>query len=147
MKFYNKDEIIGITAGSFDLCHTGHLLMFAEAKTVCDKLIVCLQTDPTIDRPSKTKPVETTFERYMRLTSCALVDHIIPYDTEADFLKILQHVDYDYRFLDETYRGREFTGHDLKPEKHYFNSRRHDLSSTELRGRLLSRRTSPPDAS
>ena len=43
----------GITFGAFDLFHAGHVLMLQEAKTVCDYLIVCIQTDPSIDRKSK----------------------------------------------------------------------------------------------
>ena len=43
----------GITFGAFDLFHAGHVLMLQEAKTVCDYLIVCIQTDPSFDRKSK----------------------------------------------------------------------------------------------
>jgi cytidyltransferase-like protein len=45
--------IKGITFGAFDLFHAGHVLMFEEAKTVCEHLIVCIQTDPSIDRENK----------------------------------------------------------------------------------------------
>src|SRR3989338_4293612 len=38
---------VGITAGTFDLCHAGHMLVFKEAKTVCDYLIVARQDDPS----------------------------------------------------------------------------------------------------
>lgn len=44
---------IGITAGAFDLLHAGHAAMLADAKQVCDYLIVALQNDPSIDRPEK----------------------------------------------------------------------------------------------
>ena len=43
-----KDKIIGITFGSFDLCHYGHVLMFEECKQHCDYLIVGVQSDPSI---------------------------------------------------------------------------------------------------
>ena len=43
----------GITFGAFDLFHAGHVLMLEEAKSVCDHLTVCIQTDPSIDRKSK----------------------------------------------------------------------------------------------
>ena len=49
---------VGFTASSFDLLHAGHILMLKEAKHVCDHLICGLQTDPTIDRPEKNKPVQ-----------------------------------------------------------------------------------------
>jgi|TARA_B100001079_G_scaffold219670_1_gene195289 glycerol-3-phosphate cytidylyltransferase len=44
----------GITFGAFDLFHAGHVLMLQEAKTICDYLIVCIQTDPSADRSEKT---------------------------------------------------------------------------------------------
>ncbi len=53
----------GITFGAFDLFHAGHVLMLQEAKTVCDYLIVCIQTDPSIDRKSKNTPVQSLIER------------------------------------------------------------------------------------
>ena len=51
--------IKGITFGAFDLFHAGHVLMFEEAKTVCEHLIVCIQTDPSIDRKNKNSPVQS----------------------------------------------------------------------------------------
>ena len=40
----------GITFGAFDLFHAGHVMMLQEAKKQCDHLIVCIQTDPSVDR-------------------------------------------------------------------------------------------------
>lgn len=53
----------GITFGAFDLFHAGHVLMLQEAKTVCDYLIVCIQTDPSFDRKSKNTPIQSLLER------------------------------------------------------------------------------------
>ena len=44
-------EKVGFTCSSFDLLHAGHILMLEDARKQCDKLIVGLQTDPTLDRP------------------------------------------------------------------------------------------------
>jgi glycerol-3-phosphate cytidylyltransferase len=56
---------IGITFSAFDLLHEGHIKMLEDAKRRCDFLICCIQTDPTIDRPEKNKPVQTVVERYI----------------------------------------------------------------------------------
>ena len=72
----------GITFSTFDLFHTGHVLMLQEAKSQCDWLIVCLQTDPTIDRPNKNKPVQTLFERFIQVRACKYVDELLVYTTE-----------------------------------------------------------------
>ena len=52
---------VGFTCSSFDLLHTGHILMLKECKDRCDTLFVGLQTDPTIDRPEKNEPVQSVF--------------------------------------------------------------------------------------
>ena len=41
----------------------------------------------------------------------------------------------DIRILGEEYKDKPFTGHDL-PMQFYFNKRRHDFSSTELKKRI-----------
>ena len=81
-----KNKIVGITFGSFDLCHFGHALMFEECKEFCDYLIVGVQSDPSIDRPEKNRPIQSHKERMGIVSSLKFVDEIIPYDTEADLI-------------------------------------------------------------
>ena len=126
---------IGFTCSAFDLFHAGHVLMLAEAKSQCDYLIVGLQTDPTIDRPEKNKPVQSVFERFVQVEGCKHVDMVIPYATEVDLLSILKSIHIDVRILGEEYRNKAFTGEDLDIEI-YFNKRSHAFSTTELRERI-----------
>jgi glycerol-3-phosphate cytidylyltransferase len=132
-----ESERVGIVASCFDLFHAGHILMLMEAKDECDRLIVALQSDPTIDRPEKNKPVQALSERYIQLEACKYVDQIVPYDTEADLYNLLAGYDWDVRFLGMDYYDRtEFTGSDLDIPIHYC-SRRHNYSSSSLRERIL----------
>ena len=84
--------IKGFTCGAFDLLHAGHIKMLKEIKSQCDYLIVGLQTDPSIDRPQKHKPIETIEERLIRLKSCKYVDKIVVYDTELDLYNLLKEI-------------------------------------------------------
>ena len=126
--------MIGFTCGAFDLLHAGHIVMLEEAKSNCDYLIVGLQTDPTIDRNEKNKPIQSVYERYVQLNACSFVDEIIPYDTEQSLLDLLQSQNIDIRFVGEEYRESKLTGRDLI-ELHY-TSRRHSFSSSSLRERV-----------
>jgi glycerol-3-phosphate cytidylyltransferase len=131
------EERVGIVASCFDLFHAGHVLMLMEAKDQCDRLVVALQSDPTIDRPEKNKPVQALSERYIQLEACKFVDQIVPYDTEADLYNLLAGFDWDVRFLGMDYYDRaDFTGADLDIPIHYC-SRKHDYSSSGLRDRIL----------
>ena len=129
-----KNKIIGITFGSFDLCHYGHALMFEECKDYCDHLIVGLQTDPSIDRQNKNQPIQSVFERYVHLNAVKYVDEIIPYDTEQSLLDLLEATPIDLRFIGEDWSEKHFTGKGL--HEIYYTSRAHSFSSSELRQRL-----------
>ena len=48
----------GIVCGAFDVIHPGYIHLFKDAKSVCENLVILLQTDPTIDRPEKIKTTE-----------------------------------------------------------------------------------------
>ena len=133
--------VIGFTCSAFDLLHPGHLIMLEECKKNCDYLIVGLHTDPTIDRPdTKTKPVQTTYERFVQLKACKYVDEIIPYDTEKDLENILGSLPINIRFVGHEYANIDFTGRDickLRGIGTYFNKKRYyNYSSTEMRNRL-----------
>lgn len=129
--------IRGFTCSSFDLFHAGHVSMLREAKDQCDYLYALLQTDPTIDRPSKNKPVQSVHERYIQVSNCRYVDEVIPYTTEEDLLDLINLINPDIRIIGEEYRATNYTGKDL-PIEVYYNSRKHTQSSSSLRERVVS---------
>jgi glycerol-3-phosphate cytidylyltransferase len=132
-------KIVGFTCSTFDLLHAGHILMLAEAKNVCDYLIVAVQTDPTIDRPQlKNKPVQSIVERYVQLSAVRFVDQIIVYETEKDLEDLLMFLPISIRIIGEEYKDKDFTGKSICKDrgiKMWFNSRSHRFSSSELRQR------------
>ena len=135
-----KRKITGFTAGAMDLLHAGHILMLKEAKTHCDYLIVGLHTDPTIDRPSKNKPIQSLEERRIQLVGCEYVDEIVEYDTESQLLELLNNLGDKYsdslvRIIGADYTDKDFTGKGLGI-KTIYNSRNHNYSSSELRKRI-----------
>ncbi len=134
---------IGFTCSTFDLFHAGHVAMLEEAKQQCDWLIAAIQIDPTIDRPSKNKPVQSLIERQLQVRGCRYVDEIVVYNTETDLLDLLTTLPIDVRILGEEYKHKKFTGDHLLHMDFYFNSRRHSFSSTELRQRVAANTKSP----
>ena len=122
-----KNKIIGITFGSFDLCHYGHALMFEECKEYCDYLIVGVQSDPSIDRPKKNKPIQSREERIGIISSLKFVDEVVAYDTEADLIEVLKKIQPDVRILGADHQGTHFTGHEL-PIKCIFNRTAYNMS-------------------
>jgi glycerol-3-phosphate cytidylyltransferase len=126
---------IGFTCGTFDLLHAGHVLMLAEAKSVCDHLIVGLQIDPSIDRSNKHRPVQTLEERKLQLDAIKYVDEIMTYNTEEDLHALLKLITPSIRIVGADHQGMSFTGDDLVIPIH-FNRRDHDWSTSDLRNRV-----------
>ena len=131
---------IGITFSAFDLGpHAGHIAMLAEARNHCDYLIVGLQTDPTIDRDTKNRPVQSIVERQIQVAACRYVDEIIVYQTEKDLEDILLTLPLDVRILGVEYATKDFTGKEICHDRGIelvFNSRDHSFSSSSLRKRV-----------
>ena len=126
---------MGFTCGSFDLLHAGHVLMLEQCKHNCDFLMVGLQTDPTIDRTEKQKPIQTVYERFIQLRAVKHVDEIVVYETENDLVNILLSVMPDIRFLGEDHETKDYTGKGIKGVQIKFNTRQNGYSSTSLRER------------
>lgn len=129
----------GITFGCFDLCHAGHVTMFEECTRYCDYLIVGLHVDPSIERKTKNKPVQSLYERYVQLRAISYVDEIIPYCYEYEIEQMMQTLPINVRFIGEDYRGKVFTGQQYCIDNSIdviYNSRKHSFSSSELRERV-----------
>jgi glycerol-3-phosphate cytidylyltransferase len=132
---------VGFTASAFDLLHVGHVIMLEECKRHCDHLIVALQNDPSADRPSKNRPVQSLVERYIQLKAVKFVDEIYVYNSEQDLIDLISILPINVRILGEEYRNTEFTGKALCETRGieiYYNNRKHNFSSSELRKRVAS---------
>jgi glycerol-3-phosphate cytidylyltransferase len=131
----SENKIIGFTAGNFDLIHPGYVYCFEEAKNHCDYLIVFLQEDSSVDRPSKYKPVVPLFERYKVLMSIKYVDEVVTYTNEEDLLRLIDFYRPNIRFLGDDYIGKRFTGDHL-PIKIIYTTRSHGWSTTLLKNKI-----------
>ena len=127
-------EIVGFTCSCFDLLHAGHVIMLRESKELCSKLIVGLQTDPTIDRPDKNEPVQSLMDRSEQLDAIKYVDQILLYETEGELYTLLKNLSPDLRFIGADWKDKPFTGHDLPIEVYYTN--RYGHSTTKLRSEV-----------
>jgi glycerol-3-phosphate cytidylyltransferase len=131
---------VGFTCSTMDLFHAGHVAMLEEAKRYCDWLIVGIQSDPTLDRKSKNKPVQSIVERQIQVRGCRFVDEVWVYDTEKDLEDMLNILPINVRILGDEYQGKQFTGLRICQDRGIdivFNERRHGFSSSGLRARVF----------
>ena len=105
----SKKEILGFTAGNFDLLHPGYIITFEEAKRHCDRFIVFLQQDPSEHRKSKYKPVIPLYDRYKALMAIQYIDAVYIYQTEEELYNLIRFHKPDVRILGEDYIGELYS--------------------------------------
>ena len=127
-----QSKKIGMTAGSWDFVHAGHVLHFEECKKHCDYLVVAMQMDPSLSRREKHKPVMSLEERFIMLNACKYVDMVVLYNSEQDLYKLDLWLPIDVRFMGEDHKSRK---HHKINAKIVYTSRKHYYSSTNLRER------------
>lgn len=123
---------IGVIAGNFDVLHPGYIKMFKECKENCDLFYILLQTDPTIERPEKLKPILSIEERREMLMSIRYIDDIHTYTTEKELFELLQTLKPFVRFLGDDYVDKKYTGDNLNIPIYWIN-RSHGWSTTKFK--------------
>jgi glycerol-3-phosphate cytidylyltransferase len=107
--------------------------MFEEAKQHCNYLYVFLQTDPSIERPQKLKPILSVEDRKKILLALRYVDEVLTYTTEDDLVELIKKINPDIRILGTDYIGKPITGQNLPPKIIYTNREHHKWSQSEFK--------------
>jgi glycerol-3-phosphate cytidylyltransferase len=124
---------VGVIAGNFDIIHPGYIKMFKECKQLCQNFVILLHTDPSIERPSKLKPILSVDERKEVLDSIKYIDYVQTYTFESELEELLKGINPNVRFLGDDYKDRtDFTGYDLDIPILYLN-RDHGWSTTKFK--------------
>ena len=92
-----KNPTIGYTTGVFDLFHVGHVKMLANAKSLCDKLIVGVTTDALVAYKNK-RAVIPFEERIEIVRSIKYVDAAVPQDS-MDKMEAWKRYHFDLMFV------------------------------------------------
>jgi len=75
---------IGFTNGCFDILHPGHVSLLAQAKSHCDRLVVGLNSDASVQRlKGPDRPVQNAAARGAVLSSLASVDMVVVFDEDT----------------------------------------------------------------
>jgi D-beta-D-heptose 7-phosphate kinase / D-beta-D-heptose 1-phosphate adenosyltransferase len=84
---------VGFANGCFDLIHPGHVRLLTEARGRCDRLIVGLNTDASVQRlKGPTRPLQNETSRATVMASLAPVDMVVLFaeDTPVELIQALR---------------------------------------------------------
>lgn len=75
---------VGFTNGCFDILHRGHVAYLAQARGWCDRLVLGLNTDPSVRRlKGPERPVNDLESRALVLSGLSSVDLVVPFDDDT----------------------------------------------------------------
>jgi D-beta-D-heptose 7-phosphate kinase/D-beta-D-heptose 1-phosphate adenosyltransferase len=104
---------IGFTNGCFDLVHPGHVSQLSQARATCDRLIVGLNTDASVQRlKGPLRPVQDETSRSVVLASFASVDLVILFDDDTP-LDLIERLRPDVLIKGKDYSVEQVVGSDL----------------------------------
>ena len=75
---------VGFTNGCFDLVHPGHVSLLKQARAACDRLVVGMNSDASVQRlKGAGRPVQSADARGAVLASLAPVDLVVVFDEDT----------------------------------------------------------------
>lgn len=89
----HKGLRVGFTNGCFDLLHPGHVTLLGQARALCDRLVVGLNSDTSVSRlKGPTRPIQPEIARATVLASLTNVDLVVLFeeDTPAMLIEMLR---------------------------------------------------------
>ena len=105
--------VVGFTNGCFDLIHPGHVRLLARARARCDRLVVALNTDASVQRlKGPDRPVQNETARATVMASMASADLVVLFGEDTP-LRLIEAIAPDVLFKGADYRLDEVVGGDI----------------------------------
>jgi D-beta-D-heptose 7-phosphate kinase/D-beta-D-heptose 1-phosphate adenosyltransferase len=105
--------VCGFTNGCFDLIHPGHISLLAQAKRVCDRLIVALNSDSSVQRlKGPERPLQAEQARGYVMASIEHVDLVLLFEEDTP-LAVIGALRPDVLVKGADYREDQVVGADL----------------------------------
>jgi D-beta-D-heptose 7-phosphate kinase/D-beta-D-heptose 1-phosphate adenosyltransferase len=101
---------VGFTNGCFDLLHAGHLHSLQEAKKQCDKLVVGLNADASVQQlKGPSRPVQDESTRAQVLAALRMVDVVVVFAEDTP-VQLIQTLLPNVMFKGADYQNKDIAG-------------------------------------
>lgn len=107
-----RQEIVVMTNGCFDILHPGHIAYLEQARALGDRLIVAVNDDASVRRlKGSGRPINPVAQRMAVVAGLAAVDWVVAFseDTPA---RLIEAIDPDVLVKGGDYRLEEVAGHE-----------------------------------
>lgn len=112
-----KGQKIVFTNGCFDVLHHGHIIYLSRAKDLGHKLIIGLNSDPSVTRlKGEGRPVNHQDSRAISLAALRFIDAVILFDEDTPY-ELIKRVQPDILVKGSDYAPEDIVGGDIVLEK------------------------------
>ncbi len=109
----NKGLTVGFTNGCFDILHKGHLSLLDFSKSKCDKLIVGMNSDKSVQKlKGDTRPIQDEYTRTEVLSSLNSVDGVVLFEEKTPY-DLINKLQPDVLIKGQDYKIEEISGSDI----------------------------------
>ena len=98
--------LTGYVPGGFDMLHIGHLNILTSAAARCDRLVVGVATDDSLERMKGRPPIVPQAERMALVSALRMVDAVVP-DLDQDKRLAWERSPFDILFTGTDWKGTE----------------------------------------
>jgi glycerol-3-phosphate cytidylyltransferase len=102
----NKKHKIGITFGTYDLLHVGHVRIFQRAKNLCENLIVGVSSDSLNFKKKSTFPIYNENDRMEIVRSISYVDDVFLEESLEEKIEYIKKYNADVLFMGDDWKGK-----------------------------------------
>jgi D-beta-D-heptose 7-phosphate kinase/D-beta-D-heptose 1-phosphate adenosyltransferase len=105
--------IVGFTTGCFDLIHPGHIALLREAAQQCDRLVVALNGDASVQRlKGPTRPIQSEGARAEVMGAISHVDLVVLFNEDTPY-EVIDVLKPDLLVKGSDYAEAEIVGADI----------------------------------
>lgn len=133
--------VTGITFGTYDLLHIGHIRILERARELCDRLVVGVSSDALNFSKKARLPVYSEDERMHIVRSLRFVDEVFLEESLELKRDYVQQFRADILVMGDDWAGRFDFCSDLC--RVVYLPRTPNISTTQIKAEIFSQRTAP----
>jgi D-beta-D-heptose 7-phosphate kinase/D-beta-D-heptose 1-phosphate adenosyltransferase len=120
-----------IVNGTFDILHRGHIELLNYAKSVGDRLLVCIDSDARVNfLKGPGRPINDQWDRMLMLQNLKSVDDVKIFNTEEELISIIKSIRPVTMVKGSDYRNRSIVGEEYCNEILFYERTNHSTSKT-----------------
>ena len=116
LKAINNDKQkglkVGFTNGCFDIIHNGHISYLKNSKSLCDKLVVAINSDSSVKKiKGENRPINSQTKRAIVLEALSFIDYVVIFNDTTP-LKLINKIRPDLITKGGDYKNLKIVGED-----------------------------------